>query len=98
MTDQRHLVELGLGTAGFRLFQAASLLLEAVATGGDRAGVIAAVRHAKVHDGITGSFDILPSGDPSVGPITVSVARGSFVPVREVEPGQALVAAARQGR
>jgi len=77
--------------------QAASLMLDAIATGGSRAGVIDAVRGAKVRNGIAGSFDILPSGDPSVGPITVSVARKSFVPVREVKPGSALVAAARHG-
>jgi branched-chain amino acid transport system substrate-binding protein len=78
--------------------QAASVLLEAIAKSGERAGVIDAVRHTKVHDGITGSFDILPGGDPSVGPVTVSVARKTFVPVREVDPSQSLVAAARQGR
>ena len=48
-------------------------------------------------NGITGSFDILPSGDPSVGPITISGARKTFAPVSEVEPGQSLVKAARQG-
>jgi branched-chain amino acid transport system substrate-binding protein len=78
--------------------QAASVLLDAIAKSGGRAGVIDAVRHTKVHDGITGSFDILPSGDPSVGPVTVSVARKTFVPVEEVDPSQSLVAAARQGR
>jgi branched-chain amino acid transport system substrate-binding protein len=77
--------------------QAASVLLDAIAKSGKRAGVIDAVRHTKVHDGITGSFDILPSGDPSVGPVTVSVARKTFVPVEEVDPSQSLVAAARQG-
>jgi ABC-type branched-subunit amino acid transport system substrate-binding protein len=77
--------------------QAASLLLSAIAGGGQRSEVIDAVRTAKVRNGITGSFDILPSGDPSVGPITVSVARKSFVPVREVEPGPGLVKAARHG-
>jgi hypothetical protein len=50
-----------------------------------------------IHDGITGSFSILPSGDPSVGPITVSVARKSFLPVRELHPGPRLVSAARGG-
>jgi branched-chain amino acid transport system substrate-binding protein len=77
--------------------QAADVLLAAIAKGGDRAGAIEAVRAASVHDGIVGSFRILPSGDPSVGPITVSVAGKSFVPVSEVKPGPALVKAARQG-
>lgn len=77
--------------------EAASVVLGAIAKSGTRPGVIAAVRATKVAGSITGSFRILGSGDPSVGPITVSVARGSFVPVREVEPGQGLVKAARQG-
>lgn len=77
--------------------QAASVLLDAIATSGQRRGVIEAVRATRVANGIAGSFRILPSGDPSVGPITVSVARKTFVPVREVEPGQALVRAARGG-
>lgn len=77
--------------------QAASVLLDAIAQSSSRAGVIGAVRGTKVRDGIAGSFDILPSGDPSIGPITVSIARNSFVPVREVEPGPGLVKAARHG-
>ncbi|HEX3323793.1 MAG TPA: branched-chain amino acid ABC transporter substrate-binding protein [Solirubrobacterales bacterium] len=77
--------------------QAASVLLDAIAHSEGRAGVIDAVRKTKVQNGITGSFNILPSGDPSVGPITVSVARKTFAPVREVEPGPALVRAARAG-
>jgi branched-chain amino acid transport system substrate-binding protein len=77
--------------------QAASVLLGAIARSDQRAGVIDAVRETSVRNGITGSFSILPSGDPSIGPITVSVARKSFVPVREVEPGPGLVKAARHG-
>ncbi|MGD9736124.1 MAG: branched-chain amino acid ABC transporter substrate-binding protein [Solirubrobacterales bacterium] len=77
--------------------QAASVMLDAIAAGGDRAGVIDAVQHAKVSNGIIGSFRILPSGDPSVGPITVSVAKNSFVPEKVVKPSTALVKAARQG-
>jgi branched-chain amino acid transport system substrate-binding protein len=77
--------------------QAASVLLDAIGAGGGRGTVIAAVRKTEVRNGITGSFQILPSGDPSFGPITVSVARKTFVPVREVEPGLGLVRAARHG-
>jgi branched-chain amino acid transport system substrate-binding protein len=77
--------------------QAASVLLGAIAQSGERGGVIDAVRKTKVRNGITGSFDILPSGDPSVGPITVSVARNSFVPTEVVEPSAGLVKAARHG-
>jgi branched-chain amino acid transport system substrate-binding protein len=75
--------------------QAASVMLEAIAKGGERAGVKSALLSTKVKNGITGSFDILPSGDPSVGPITVSVARKTFVPVQEIKPSQDLVKAAR---
>jgi branched-chain amino acid transport system substrate-binding protein len=77
--------------------QAASVLLDAIGKGRDRTGTIDAVRATSVKNGITGSFEILPSGDPSVGPITVSVARKTFVPFQVVEPGPALVKAARHG-
>jgi branched-chain amino acid transport system substrate-binding protein len=77
--------------------QAASVVLDAIGVGRDRTGTIDAVRSTSVHNGITGSFEILPSGDPSVGPITVSVARKTFVPFQVLEPGPALVKAARHG-
>lgn len=77
--------------------QAASVLLDAIGAGGERGGVIDAVRKTKVENGIIGSFQILASGDPSVGPITVSVAKSSFVPSRVITPGQSLVKAARGG-
>jgi branched-chain amino acid transport system substrate-binding protein len=77
--------------------QAASVMLGAIGESGERGGVIDAVRATKVSNGIIGSFNILPSGDPSIAPITVSVARNSFVPTEVVRPGQGLVKAARQG-
>lgn len=77
--------------------QAASVVLDAIGAGRDRTGTIDAVRATSVKNGITGSFEILPSGDPSVGPITVSVARKTFVPFGVIEPGPALVKAARHG-
>jgi branched-chain amino acid transport system substrate-binding protein len=77
--------------------QAAEVVLNAIGKERDRSGVIDAVRSTSVNNGITGSFEILPSGDPSVGPITVSVARKTFVPFQVLEPGPALVKAARQG-
>ena len=77
--------------------QAASVLLNAIGKGRDRAGVIEAVLATRVHNGITGSFDILPSGDPSVGPITISVAKRTFTPFRVAAPSSSLVKAARQG-
>jgi branched-chain amino acid transport system substrate-binding protein len=77
--------------------QAASVVLGAIGSGDTRAGVISAVQQTKVTNGITGSFEILPSGDPSVAPITVSIAKKSFVPEKVVKPSAALVKAARQG-
>jgi branched-chain amino acid transport system substrate-binding protein len=77
--------------------QAASVVLNAIGVGRDRSGTIDAVRSTSVKNGITGSFEILPSGDPSVGPITVSVARKTFVPFQVMEPGATLVKAARHG-
>lgn len=55
------------------------------------------MRSTSVRNGIIGNFSILSSGDPSNGPITISVARSSFVPKRVVEPNQKLVQAARHG-
>jgi branched-chain amino acid transport system substrate-binding protein len=77
--------------------QAADVLLGAIGASGERGGVIDAVRKTKIQNGIVGSFQILSSGDPSVGPITVSVAKNSFVPSRVITPGQGLVRAARGG-
>ncbi|HEY4428955.1 MAG TPA: branched-chain amino acid ABC transporter substrate-binding protein [Solirubrobacteraceae bacterium] len=77
--------------------QAAAVLLNAIDAGGSRERTIAALFKTHIRAGITGSFSILRSGDPSVGPITVSVARNVFVPVREFHPGQTLVSAARRG-
>jgi branched-chain amino acid transport system substrate-binding protein len=77
--------------------QAAEVVLNAIGKGRSRGGVIEAVRATSVHNGITGSFDILPSGDPSIGPITVSVAKKTFVPFQVVQPGPSLVKAARHG-
>jgi branched-chain amino acid transport system substrate-binding protein len=78
--------------------QAADVTLAAIAAAaGSRAAVITGVQHTKVKNGITGSFSILPSGDPSVGPITVSRAGKTFVPQQVVEPSAKLVAAARHG-
>lgn len=77
--------------------QAASVLLGAIAKGANRGGVIQAVGTTKVKNGITGSFEILPSGDPSVGPITVSIAGKAFTPFQVMKPSASLVTAARQG-
>ena len=78
--------------------QAAEVVLDAIDTASpSRTAVITGIAHAKVKNGITGSFDILPSGDPSVGPITVSRAGKTFVPTSVIDPSAKLVAAARRG-
>jgi branched-chain amino acid transport system substrate-binding protein len=78
--------------------QAAELVLGALSdASGSRAAVVSGVAGAKVKNGITGSFDILPSGDPSVGPITISRAGATFVPRKVIKPSASLVAAARKG-
>jgi branched-chain amino acid transport system substrate-binding protein len=78
--------------------QAADVVLGAIEEASlSRAATIANIAHAKVKNGITGTFNILPSGDPSVGPITVSRASKTFVPQRVIEPSSQLVAAARRG-
>ena len=78
--------------------QAAEVVLGAIDSPSlSHAAVIAGVSHAKVKNGITGTFDILPSGDPSVGPITVSRAGKTFVPTSVINPSAKLVAAARRG-
>jgi branched-chain amino acid transport system substrate-binding protein len=78
--------------------QAAAVVLGAIEEASlSRGATIANISHAKVKNGIIGSFDILPSGDPSVGPITVSRAGKTFVPQQVVKPSAKLVAAARRG-
>ena len=72
--------------------EAAVLLLDAIAkSGGDRAGVIDALFRTKVKDGILGAFDVESSGDPSVGPVTVFVARKTFQRFTEITPAKKLV-------
>jgi branched-chain amino acid transport system substrate-binding protein len=78
--------------------QAADVVLGAIEEASlSRAATIANIARTKVKNGITGSFSILPSGDPSVGPITISRAGKTFVPQRVVDPSAKLVAAARRG-
>ncbi|HKH41886.1 MAG TPA: ABC transporter substrate-binding protein, partial [Solirubrobacterales bacterium] len=77
--------------------QAAELLLSAIAPGPQRADVVASVLQAQVGQGIVGAFTITPTGDPSVGPISVSVARDTFELAKEIAPPANLVTAARGG-
>jgi branched-chain amino acid transport system substrate-binding protein len=76
--------------------EAADVLLDAIATAGDdRAAVTAAVLSAEREEGILGSYEITDNGDPTVGPVTVFVAGGSFETDREITPDSNLVSAAR---
>jgi branched-chain amino acid transport system substrate-binding protein len=76
--------------------EAAVLLLDAIAKAeGHRAGAIDALFRTKVRDGILGRFDFEPSGDPSVGPVTIFVARKTFERFSEITPPKRLVDAAR---
>ena len=67
----------------------------AIEAGAERAAAIEALFETQVIDGIIGSFEITPSGDPSVGAISVLVAEDRFKPVEQLTPERALIAAAR---
>lgn len=76
--------------------QAARVLLDAIGSAGlDRKGVIGALPGLKVKDGIVGDFTITESGDPDIGPVTISRAAGTFVPLKVIEPKASLVEASR---
>lgn len=76
--------------------EAADLLLDAIAEAGDdRAAVSAAVLSAERDEGFLGSYEITGNGDPTVGPVSIFVARDSFETDREITPDSRLVAAAR---
>jgi branched-chain amino acid transport system substrate-binding protein len=77
--------------------QAAEVLLAAIAPSSARADVISGLLQAEVDKGIVGTFTITPSGDPSAGPISLSVAGDTFELADEVTPPPNLVAAARGG-
>jgi len=57
--------------------------------------MIDALFRAEVRDGILGSFDFEPTGDPSVGPVTIFVARKTFEPFSEITSAKQLVDTAR---
>ncbi|HEY4564856.1 MAG TPA: branched-chain amino acid ABC transporter substrate-binding protein, partial [Thermoanaerobaculia bacterium] len=76
--------------------EAAGVMLGALAAAGPhRAGMVKAVFVTK-GGGIIGRYRLEPSGDPSVGPVTILRAESSFVPVREIRPDPATVTAARK--
>ena len=76
--------------------EAAAVLLDAIADAGtNREGIAKAVLATRGGGRILHPYDIEPSGDPSVGPISVLKADSSFGPFREITPQAAAVRAAR---
>jgi branched-chain amino acid transport system substrate-binding protein len=75
--------------------EAAEVLVNAIKVGKTRAGTIATLFKTHVTDGITGSFTITPSGDPTPAPISVQKAASTFALVKTIEPLPQLVSAAR---
>ena len=76
--------------------EAAAVMLDSIAKGGaNRAGTVRAIFATKGGSGILHKYDIDPSGDPSVGPVTVLRAASSFVPFKVVTPKPSVVRAAR---
>jgi branched-chain amino acid transport system substrate-binding protein len=92
-----------VGDAPVELFapyagEATEVLLAAIEpAGADRAAVIEALFETEIDDGIVGSFEFKPSGDPRVSTISVSVAGESFELEQEVTPDQELIDAALAG-
>jgi branched-chain amino acid transport system substrate-binding protein len=77
--------------------EAAEVLLDAFRVGHTRAGTIAQLFKTQVTGGITGSFSITPTGDPSPARISVQQAAETFQPVKTITPPPGLVTAARGG-
>ena len=78
--------------------EAAEVLVAAIQAGhGTRAGTTESLFRTRVRGGITGTFVITPSGDPSPAPISVQQAAGTFQLRRTITPPPQLIAAARGG-
>ncbi len=77
--------------------EAAQVLLSAIAPDPTRAATVKGLTGVEIDKGITGVFTITPTGDPSVAPISVSVAGATFGPAAEISPPPDLVSAARAG-
>src|SRR5262249_29161966 len=74
---------------------AAEVLLDALRAGHTRAGTIAQLFNTQITDGITGSFSITRSGDPSPAAISVQRADQNFTLATTIVPPPQLIAAAR---
>jgi branched-chain amino acid transport system substrate-binding protein len=77
--------------------EAAEVLINAIKVGGTRSGTVDTLLKTHVTDGITGTFSITPSGDPSPAPISVQQAGDTFALVKTIVPQPELVSAARGG-
>jgi branched-chain amino acid transport system substrate-binding protein len=75
--------------------EATEVLLNAFHAGHSRAGTIAQLFSTHVTNGITGSFSITPTGDPSPAPISVQVAGQNFALAKTITPPPQLISAAR---
>ncbi len=76
--------------------EATAVLLDAVATAGtNRAAISDAVLATEGGAGILKPYDIGPSGDPTVGPVTILEAGKTFDVDTEITPDEVLVKAAR---
>jgi branched-chain amino acid transport system substrate-binding protein len=96
-------LQAGLGDTPVELFapysaQAAQVLLSAMAPDPTRAATVEALTQVEVDKGITGTFTITPTGDPSLGPIDISVARDTFEFAGEETPSAPQLAFARGER
>jgi branched-chain amino acid transport system substrate-binding protein len=77
--------------------EAAEVLMNAIKVGKTRAGAIDTLFKTHVNDGITGTFSITPSGDPSPAPISVQKAASTFELEKTIVPLPQLISAARGG-
>ena len=77
--------------------EAAEVLMNAIKVGGTRTGTVDTLFKTHVTDGITGTFEITASGDPSPAPISVQQAGDTFTLVKTIVPAQTLIDAARGG-
>jgi ABC-type branched-chain amino acid transport systems, periplasmic component len=77
--------------------EAAEVLMNAIKVGKTRAGTIDTLFKTHVTDGITGTFSITPSGDPSPAPISVQKATSTFELEKTIVPLPQLISAARGG-
>lgn len=77
--------------------EAALVLLDAIGEAGtDREDVIEALFATEREDGILGDYGFERSGDPTVAPVTIFRANGTFERIEEVSPEPKLVNAARR--